>query len=197
LLGGEKSRGSVRQGPDGNKRERPAIKFQKKRGLEKVGRHYKFGSRVNNEAHRSGCSRRYNKREEHHARLHREPLARHQRTLPALETWPNQFPATSLPTRFPEYSSVCPKTGSPTSAPSHPIHAKKIGIELKALENVSPRLPQLGHLLRKRRHRMLRDIVAAVKPEWCVVRGDSLPRRLDNPIFAAGRDPAAPRRRTK
>jgi len=52
-------------------------------------------------------------------------------------------------------------------------------------ENVSPRLPQLGHLLRKRRQRMLRDIVAAVKPEWCVVRGEFTPRGgLTTSIFA-------------
>ena len=33
--------------------------------------------------------------------------------LPGLETWPNQFPGYSILTRFPEYSSVCPKTGMP------------------------------------------------------------------------------------
>ena len=33
--------------------------------------------------------------------------------LPKLETWPNQFPGYSIETRFPEYSSVCPKTGMP------------------------------------------------------------------------------------
>ena len=33
--------------------------------------------------------------------------------LPELETWPNQFPGYIITTRFPEYSSVCPKTGLP------------------------------------------------------------------------------------
>ena len=27
--------------------------------------------------------------------------------------WPNQFPGYIITTRFPEYSSVCPKTGLP------------------------------------------------------------------------------------
>jgi hypothetical protein len=38
--------------------------------------------------------------------------------LPALDVWPNQFPGYVITTVFPEYSSVCPKRGSPTSAPS-------------------------------------------------------------------------------
>ena len=33
--------------------------------------------------------------------------------LPALETWLNQFPGYIITTQFPEYSSVCPKTGLP------------------------------------------------------------------------------------
>ena len=33
--------------------------------------------------------------------------------LPGLETWPNQYPGYVITTRFPEYSSVCPKTGLP------------------------------------------------------------------------------------
>ena len=33
--------------------------------------------------------------------------------LPELETWPNQYPGYVITTRFPEYSSVCPKTGLP------------------------------------------------------------------------------------
>ena len=38
--------------------------------------------------------------------------------LPKLETWPNQFPGYSIETRFPEYSSVCPKTSQRSS--KHP-----------------------------------------------------------------------------
>jgi len=33
--------------------------------------------------------------------------------LPKLETWPNQFPGYTIVTRFPEYTSICPKTGMP------------------------------------------------------------------------------------
>ena len=33
--------------------------------------------------------------------------------LPKLDTWPNQYPGYVITTRFPEYTSVCPKTGMP------------------------------------------------------------------------------------
>src|SRR5260370_16373581 len=36
-----------------------------------------------------------------------------QARLPELETWPNQFPGYTIRTRFPEYTSMCPKTGLP------------------------------------------------------------------------------------
>ena len=33
--------------------------------------------------------------------------------LPELETWANQFPGYAIRTSFPEYTSICPKTGLP------------------------------------------------------------------------------------
>ncbi len=33
--------------------------------------------------------------------------------LPKLDAWPNQFPGYVITTRYPEYTSVCPKTGLP------------------------------------------------------------------------------------
>src|SRR5277367_2774795 len=33
--------------------------------------------------------------------------------LPKLDTWPNHFPGYTITTRFPEYTSICPKTGLP------------------------------------------------------------------------------------
>ena len=38
-----------------------------------------------------------------------------QTKLPKLDTWPNQYPSYVITTRFPEYTSVCPKTGLPES----------------------------------------------------------------------------------
>jgi 7-cyano-7-deazaguanine reductase len=36
--------------------------------------------------------------------------------LPEIETWPNQFPDYLIEIDTPEFTSVCPKTGSPISA---------------------------------------------------------------------------------
>src|SRR5436305_14919420 len=33
--------------------------------------------------------------------------------FPAIETWPNQFPAYEIVVDVPEFTSVCPKTGLP------------------------------------------------------------------------------------
>ena len=33
--------------------------------------------------------------------------------FPAIETWPNQFPAYEILIEIPEFTSVCPKTGLP------------------------------------------------------------------------------------
>ncbi len=56
--------------------------------------------------------------------------------LPNLDTWPNQFPGYTITTRFPEYTSVCPKTGMPDYGaitieyePRQRLH-----LELKALK---------------------------------------------------------------
>ncbi len=58
-----------------------------------------------------------------------------QTKLPALETWPNQFPGYIITTKFPEYSSVCPKTGLPDFGTiTIQYMPKKDCIELKALK---------------------------------------------------------------
>jgi len=33
--------------------------------------------------------------------------------LPDIETWPNQYPGYEITITYPEYTSVCPKTGLP------------------------------------------------------------------------------------
>ena len=55
--------------------------------------------------------------------------------LPALQTWPNQFPGYVITTRFPEYSSVCPKTGLPDyGIITVQYKPRKECIELKSLK---------------------------------------------------------------
>jgi 7-cyano-7-deazaguanine reductase len=97
--------------------------------------------------------------------------------LPALETWPNQFPGYVITTRFPEYTSVCPRTGLPDSgAITIQYMPRKECLELKALKMYLLAYRNLGIFYENAVNRILRDVVAAVHPAWCVVRGEFTPR---------------------
>ncbi len=97
--------------------------------------------------------------------------------LPKLETWPNQFPGYEITIQFPEYTSVCPKTGLPDYG-TITIHylPKKRCLELKALKMYLLAYRNLGIFYENAVNRILRDIAEATQPEWCVVRGEFTPR---------------------
>ena len=109
-----------------------------------------------------------------------------QTKLPALETWPNQFSGYVITTRFPEYSSVCPKTGLPDFGTiTIQYMPKKDCLELKALKMYLLAYRGLGIFYENAVNKILGDIVAAVRPEWCIVRGEFSPRGgLTTSIFA-------------
>jgi len=97
--------------------------------------------------------------------------------LPALDTWPNQFPGYDITVRFPEYTSVCPKTGLPDyGVITIQYTPHKSCLELKALKLYLLAYRNLGIFYENAVNRMLRDIVAAVKPRRCLVRGEFTPR---------------------
>jgi len=97
--------------------------------------------------------------------------------LPALDTWPNQFPGYEITIRVPEYTSVCPKTGLPDyGAITIEYEPKKHCLELKALKLYLLAYRNLGIFYENAVNRILRDIVAATKPVWCRVTGDFTPR---------------------
>ena len=97
--------------------------------------------------------------------------------LPELETWPNQFPGYSIRTRFPEYTSMCPKTGLPDYGTITIEYVpRRHCLELKALKHYLLAYRNLGIFYENAVNRMLRDIVAATKPVWCTVRGEFTPR---------------------
>jgi len=97
--------------------------------------------------------------------------------LPKLDVWPNTFPGYQITTRFPEYTSVCPKTGMPDYGTIIiEYEPRKSCLELKALKLYLLAYRNLGIFYENSVNRMLRDIVAAVKPAWCVVRGEFTPR---------------------
>lgn len=97
--------------------------------------------------------------------------------LPKLETWPNQFPGYVITTRFAEYTSVCPKTGLPDYGTITITYMpKKACLELKALKFYLLGYRNIGIFYENAVNRILRDIVAATRPEWCEVRGEFTPR---------------------
>jgi len=97
--------------------------------------------------------------------------------LPTLDTWPNQFPGYEITIRFPEYTSVCPKTGLPDyGAITIEYQPDKLCLELKALKMYLLAYRNLGIFYENAVNRMLRDIVKAVRPAWCRVSGEFTPR---------------------
>ena len=106
--------------------------------------------------------------------------------LPELETWPNQFPGYTISTKFPEYSSVCPKTGMPDyGCITIEYVPRKKCIELKSLKLYLLAYRNLGIFYENAVNKMLRDISAAIEPEWCEVRGEFTPRGgLTTSVFA-------------
>jgi 7-cyano-7-deazaguanine reductase len=97
--------------------------------------------------------------------------------LPRLETWPNHFPGYEITVRFPEYTSVCPKTGLPDyGVITIRYEPNKTCLELKALKMYLLAYRNLGIFYENAVNRMLRDIVAAIRPVSCRVTGEFTPR---------------------
>jgi 7-cyano-7-deazaguanine reductase len=97
--------------------------------------------------------------------------------LPTLETWPNHFPGYTITTRYPEYTSVCPKTGLPDyGIIILAYEPRRLCLELKSLKMYLLAYRDLGIFYENAVNRMLRDFVAATKPAWFQVTGEFTPR---------------------
>src|SRR5580700_8730369 len=97
--------------------------------------------------------------------------------LPRLETWPNHFPGYVVTTRYPEYTSVCPKTGLPDYGTIIiEYEPRKLCLELKSLKMYLLAYRDLGIFYENAVNRMLRDIVAAIHPIGCRMTGEFTPR---------------------
>jgi 7-cyano-7-deazaguanine reductase len=112
--------------------------------------------------------------------------------LPKLEAWPNQYPSYVITTKFPEYTSVCPKTGMPDyGAITIQYVPRKECIELKSLKMYLLAYRDLGIFYENAVNKILHDIVEAIHPEWCVVRGEFTPRGgLSTSIFSRWPSPS-------
>lgn len=97
--------------------------------------------------------------------------------LPAIDTWPNHFRGYTITIKFPEYTSVCPKTGLPDyGAITIQYEPNKVCLELKSLKMYLLAYRNLGIFYENAVNRILRDIVAAVRPVSCTVTGEFTPR---------------------
>jgi len=93
--------------------------------------------------------------------------------LPDIECWPNQFPGYEITVTVPEYTSICPKTQLPDFGTVTIRYCPgKQCIELKSLKMYLLGYRQLGIFYENAVNRILRDVVKACRPKWCIVRGD-------------------------
>ena len=109
--------------------------------------------------------------------------------LPKLETWPNQFPGYVITTRFPEYSSVCPKTGLPDCGTITITYmpARKC-IELKSLKYYMFGFRNRGIFFEAATNAILDDLVKACQPRRMTVVGDFAVRGGMKTIVTASYD---------
>ena len=97
--------------------------------------------------------------------------------LPALETWPNQYPGYQIAIAVPEYTSVCPKTGLPDFAALTITYVPRARcVELKSLKEYLLAYRNLGIFYENAVNRILDDLVAAVRPVSATVEGRFTPR---------------------
>jgi 7-cyano-7-deazaguanine reductase len=97
--------------------------------------------------------------------------------LPAIETWPNQFPGYEIEIAIPEFTSVCPKTGLPDFGRLTLRYTPdKHCLELKSLKMYALAYRNLGIFYENVVNRFLRDVVAATRPISATVTGEFTPR---------------------
>ena len=93
--------------------------------------------------------------------------------LPAIESWPNQFPGYEISISIPEFTSICPKTGLPDfGVLSLRYRPDALCLELKSLKNYFLAYRNLGIFYENVVNRVLRDVVDACSPVEIEVVGE-------------------------
>lgn len=97
--------------------------------------------------------------------------------FPDIDTFANQYPGYEIVVDDPEFTSVCPKTGLPDFGHLTIRYTpNKHCMELKSLKEYLQGYRNLGIFQENVVNRVLEDVVRAVKPVWCEVRGEFRPR---------------------
>lgn len=105
---------------------------------------------------------------------HRHARAGLKAKMPRIETFANQYPNDyEITISVPEYTSICPKTELPDFGTIHIRYGphKKI-MELKSLKMYILKYRNLGIFYENAVNKILKDVVQASHPRWCVVRGE-------------------------
>jgi 7-cyano-7-deazaguanine reductase len=116
-------------------------------------------------------------------------------SLPAIETWPNQYRGYEIEIVMPEFTSVCPKTGLPDHGTLRLVYTPlKSCLELKSLKMYSLAYRNLGIFQENAVNRFLADVVKAVDPVQATLIGEFAPRGgVSTRITATHRRKTAPR----
>ncbi|MBL7083300.1 MAG: NADPH-dependent 7-cyano-7-deazaguanine reductase QueF [Candidatus Aminicenantes bacterium] len=97
--------------------------------------------------------------------------------LPAIETFPNQFPDYEIKIEFPEFTSICPKTNLPDFGTIIIRYVPKAQcLELKSLKMYLLAYRNMGIFYENAVNRIMEDIVKACRPVRAVVTGEFNPR---------------------
>jgi 7-cyano-7-deazaguanine reductase len=97
--------------------------------------------------------------------------------FPPIETFPSQFPDYEIKIEFPEFTSVCPKTGLPDFGNITIRYVpKKRCLELRSLKLYMLGYRNLGIFYENAVNRILNDIVKACRPVRATVTGEFNPR---------------------
>lgn len=92
--------------------------------------------------------------------------------LPKIECWENQFSGYTIELRFPEFTSVCPKTGLPDFGTILiRYQPRRWCLETKSLKLYLNSFRNLGIFTENVVNRILRSIVTDAHPVWVEVEG--------------------------
>jgi len=90
-----------------------------------------------------------------------------------IEVFPNKHKGYEVDIEIPEYTSVCPKTGLPDFGTIKIRYMPdKSCIELKSLKYYIIGYRNMGIFYENVVNKILKDVVSACKPKWCIVTGE-------------------------
>jgi 7-cyano-7-deazaguanine reductase len=92
--------------------------------------------------------------------------------LPAVDCWENQFPGYEIVLNYPEFSSICPKTGLPDVGTIVIRYMPdKWCLETKSLKLFFVAFRNVGIFTENVVNRILKQVVKDAKPKWAEVTG--------------------------